>query len=94
MTYKQQLQIYKPFSIQLSSVQLQLILDSCIVRPANGDWACQTERCHTLSNKTSQLQLAYLVYARSESPGEVMHTCSLVGAFPTRRRNKNHHLVC
>ena len=24
-----------------------------IVRPANRDWACQTERCHTLSNKTS-----------------------------------------
>ena len=23
-----------------------------IVRPANRDWACQTERCHTLSNKT------------------------------------------
>ena len=26
---------------------------SLIVRPANRDWACQTERCHTLSNKTS-----------------------------------------
>ena len=26
-----------------------------IVRPANRDWACQTERCHTLSNKTSLL---------------------------------------
>ena len=24
-----------------------------IVRPANRDWACQTERCQTLSNKTS-----------------------------------------
>ena len=24
-----------------------------IVRPANRDWTCQTERCHTLSNKTS-----------------------------------------
>ena len=24
-----------------------------IVRPANRDWACQRERCHTLSNKTS-----------------------------------------
>ena len=24
-----------------------------IARPANRDWACQTERCHTLSNKTS-----------------------------------------
>ena len=24
-----------------------------IVRPANRDWACQTERCHTLSNKIS-----------------------------------------
>ena len=24
-----------------------------IVRPANRDWACQKERCHTLSNKTS-----------------------------------------
>ena len=28
----------------------------CIVRPANRDWACQSERCHTLSNKIS-LQL-------------------------------------
>ena len=26
---------------------------TCIVRPANRDWACQTERCHKLSNKTS-----------------------------------------
>ena len=26
---------------------------SFIVRPANRDWACQTERCHALSNKTS-----------------------------------------
>ena len=25
----------------------------CIVRPANRDWAGPTERCHTLSNKTS-----------------------------------------
>ena len=24
-----------------------------IVRPDNRDWACQTERCHTLSNKAS-----------------------------------------
>ena len=29
-----------------------LILTIGIVRPANRDWACQTERCHTLSNKT------------------------------------------
>ena len=28
-------------------------IQSSIVRPANRDWACQTERCHTLSNKTS-----------------------------------------
>ena len=41
----------------------------------------------------SLLQLAYFVYARSESPGEVMRTCRLVGAFATRRCNKNHHLV-
>ena len=26
---------------------------SYIVRPVNRDWACQTEHCHTLSNKTS-----------------------------------------
>ena len=32
----------------------------------------------------SLLQLAYFVYARSESPGEVMRTCRLVGAFATR----------
>ena len=42
----------------------------------------------------SLLQLAYCVYARSESPGEVMRTCRLVGAFATRRCNKNHHIVC
>ena len=24
-----------------------------IVRPANRDWACQIQSCHTLSNKTS-----------------------------------------
>ena len=42
----------------------------------------------------SLLQLAYFVYERSESPGEVMRTCRLVGAFATRRCNKNHHLVC
>ena len=32
----------------------------------------------------SLLQLAYFVYARSESPGEVMRTCRLVGAVATR----------
>ena len=42
----------------------------------------------------SLLQLAYFVYASSESPGEVMHTCSIVVAFATRCGNKNHHLVC
>ena len=42
----------------------------------------------------SHLQLAYFVYARSESPGEVMCTCRLVGAFVTRRCDKKHHLVC
>ena len=42
----------------------------------------------------SPLQLAYFVYARSESPGEVMRTCRLVRAFATGRCNKNHHLVC
>ena len=31
----------------------------------------------------SLLQLAYFVYVRSESPGEVMRTCMLVGAFAT-----------
>ena len=30
-----------------------------IVRPANRDWACQTERCHTLSNKTSLQLIGY-----------------------------------
>ena len=42
----------------------------------------------------SLLQFAYFVYARSESPGEVMLTCRLVGAYATRRCNKNRHLVC
>ena len=32
----------------------------------------------------SLLQLAYFVYAKSKSPGEVMRTCRLVGAFATR----------
>ena len=49
-------------------------------------------RC--LKDVQSLLQLAYFVYARSESPGEVMCTCRLVGAFATRRCNKNDHLVC
>ena len=42
----------------------------------------------------SSLQLAYLVCARSENPGDVIRTCRLVGAFATRRCNQNHHLVC
>ena len=42
----------------------------------------------------SLLQLVYFVYARSESPGEVMRTCRLVGTFAARRCNKKHHLVC
>ena len=42
----------------------------------------------------SLLKLAYFVYARSESPGEVMRTCRLDRAFATSRCNKNHHLVC
>ena len=42
----------------------------------------------------SLLQLAYFVCARSESPGEVMRTFRLVGAFATGRCDKNHHLVC
>ena len=33
--------------------KLFFIKETDIVRPANRDWACQTERCHTLSNKTS-----------------------------------------
>ena len=39
-------------------------------------------------------RLAYFVYASTESPGEVMRTCRLVGAFATRGCNKNHHFVC
>ena len=35
-----------------------------IVRPANRDWACQTERCHTLSNKTSHSKSGVIAYAR------------------------------
>ena len=42
----------------------------------------------------SLLQLPYFIYARSESPGEVMRTCRLVEALATRRCNKNDHLVC
>ena len=42
----------------------------------------------------SLLQLAYFVYARSESPGDVIRTRRLVGAFATHRCYVNHHLVC
>ena len=42
----------------------------------------------------SLLRLAYFVSEGSESPGEVMRTCMLVGAFGTRGCNKTHHLVC
>ena len=49
-------------------------------------------RC--LKDVWSLLQLAYFVYARSDSPGEVMRTCLLIGAFATRRCTKKHHLVC
>ena len=49
-------------------------------------------RC--LKEFQSLLQLAYFVYARTESPGEVMRTCRLVGSFATRGCNKNHHFVC
>ena len=41
----------------------------------------------------SLLQLAYFVYASSESPGDVMLTCRFVGAFPTCLCN-NHYPVC
>ena len=37
-----------------------------IVRPANRDWACQTERCRTLSNNTS-LQSGVIAYVRFTS---------------------------
>ena len=40
------------------------------------------------------LQVAYFVNARNESPGEVMRTCTHVGAFATSPCNKNHHFVC
>ena len=41
----------------------------------------------------SLLQLAHFVYARSESPGEVMRTCRLVGAFTTRREPSSRVLT-
>ena len=50
-------------------------------------WRVQSEVVWSL------LQLAYIVYARSESPGEVMRKCRLVRTFATRRCN-NHHFVC
>ena len=58
---------------------------------AHSDMSRET-RC--LKVVWSLLQRAYFVYARSERPGEVMCTCRLVGAFVTRRCNKNHYLVC
>ena len=44
--------VKKYFEVQLYSI-FNLDDNVFIVRPANRDWACQTERCHTLSNKTS-----------------------------------------
>ena len=44
-------------------------------------------RC--LKEFQSLLQLAYFVYAGTESPGEVIFTCRLVGAFATHGCNKN-----
>ena len=37
----------------LNLVMVIAISEGIKVRPATRDWACQTERCHTLSNKTS-----------------------------------------
>ena len=56
--------------------------------------SCVSRETRCLKVVRSLLQLAYFVYARSEIPGEAMRTCRLVGAFATRRCNKNHHLVC
>ena len=39
--------------IYLTNVDVNSFFIFVIVRPANRDWVCQTERCHTLSNKTS-----------------------------------------
>ena len=38
--------------ISSSVVKNQYFSRVRIVRPVNRDWACQIERCHTLSNKT------------------------------------------
>ena len=46
-----------------------------IVRPANRDWACQTERCQTLSNKASlQLIGCNNMYALLVQPTEAQTT--------------------
>ena len=60
--------IYTPYSISVENMKIIIltftfgpkghtlyptVFLSSIVRPTNRDWACQTERCHTLSNKTS-----------------------------------------
>ena len=71
--------------MQTSGLVLSHIQERLII--ANSGVSRQT-RC--LKVVWSLLQFAYLVYARSESPGEVMRTCRFVGAFATRRCNKNH----
>ena len=38
--------------LSLLHAYVRLAFRYAIVRPANRDWACQTERCQTLSNKT------------------------------------------
>ena len=50
---------------------------------------CVSRGTRCLKVVGSPLQLVYFVYAGIESPGEVMRTCRLVGAFPTRRCYKN-----
>ena len=56
--------------------------------------SCVSRETRCLKVVWSLLQLAYFMHARSDSPGEVMRTCRLFGAFATCRCTNQHHLVC
>ena len=55
--------------ISLHSASSVLIPSSVIVCLASKDWACQTERCHTLSNKTSLQEIRCIVQSQYSLTG-------------------------
>ena len=52
-------------------------------KASNNSSFWHAKRDYMSKSCSESLQLAYFAYARSESSGEVMHTCRLIGAFAT-----------